>query len=150
MRDEIQEYIFDKMQLMLNERIIKGTFQNGTEYNVVSTALNMPRDILRLIQKFEVIKKSPKLVYVSAGEKIPSQEDAIMSSFLSYMGFDIIFFVPTGYQTVEKYFSKNIVDEHQLGDFIYDMKVPNLRVKSTSLLNSIKESIRNRIFRRNR
>lgn len=150
LRDEIQEYIFDKIQLMLNERIIKGTFQNGTEYNVVSTALNMPRDILRLIQKFEIIKKSPKLVYVSAGEKIPSQEDAIMSSFLSYMGFDIIFFVPTGYQTVEKYFSKNIVDEHQLGDFIYDMKVPNLRVKSTSLLNSIKESIRNRIFRRNR
>ena len=103
-----------------------------------------------MIQQFEFMKKNPKIVYVSAGEKIPSQEDAIMTAFLSYMGFDIIFFVPTGYQTVEKYFSKNIVDEHQAGDFIYDMKIPNLRVKPTNLLNSIKESIRNRIFNRHR
>ncbi len=148
LKDEIQEYIFDKIQLMLNERIIKGTFQNGTEYNVISTALNMPRDVLRLIQQFEFMKKNPKIVYVSAGEKIPSQEDAIMTAFLSYMGFDIIFFVPTGYQAVENYFSKNIVDEHPVGDFIYDMKVPNLRVKSSSLINSIKQSIRQKIFGR--
>ena len=100
------------------------------------------------LRKFEFMKKNPKIVYVSAGEKIPSQEDAIMKAFLSYMGFDIIFFVPTGYQAVENYFSKNIVDEHPVGDFIYDMKVPNLRVKSSSLINSIKQSIRQKIFGR--
>ena len=150
LKNELQEYMLDKIQLLLNDRLIRGTFQNGIEYNVVATALNMPRDVLRAIQQFEFKKKSPKFVYVNVREKMPSVEDAIMCAFLSYMAFDIIFFVPTGYQAVEQYFSKDIVDEHQIGEFIYDMQVPNLRVKPKNLLNSIKESIRNRIFKRNR
>ena len=42
------------------------------------------------------------------------------------IGFDILFFVPTGYQCVERYFNQNIMEEHQLGEYMYDLSVPNL------------------------
>ena len=75
LREEIQEHIFDKLQLLIESRLIKGTFENGTEYTIVATILNMPKDIVRLIQKFDFTKKNPKLIYVNTGEKMISLED---------------------------------------------------------------------------
>lgn len=39
--------------------LIRGTFENGTEYTVIATALNLPKDLLRKIQKFDFTKKNP-------------------------------------------------------------------------------------------
>ena len=47
----MQEHILRKTQGMLDERLIRGTFENGTEYTVLSTILGMSKEILRLIRK---------------------------------------------------------------------------------------------------
>lgn len=91
LREEIQEHIFDKLQLLIESKLIKGTFENGTEYTIVATILNMPKDIVRLIQKFDFTKKNPKLIYVNTGEKMISLEDTILTAFLNLAGFDVIF-----------------------------------------------------------
>ena len=65
-----------------------------------------------------------------------SKEDAIVASFLSIIGFDVLFFVPTGYQVVEKYFNEKMMEEHQIGEYMYDIHVPDfsqLSSKNTRL-----------------
>ncbi len=146
LREEMQEHMLDKLQILINQALIKGTFQNGTEYTVVATALNLPKDILRLIQKFDFTKKNPKIIYINTGEKASSLEDSILIAFLNLIGFDILSFVPTGYQNIENYFNKELMEEHQIGDYIYDMQVPNF---ATLSLNTRPKSWRDIIFKRN-
>ena len=50
-----------------------------------------------------------------------------MIAFLHLIGFDIVFFVPTGYQNVEKYFAVKMFEEYKIGEFIYDLNTPDLR-----------------------
>lgn len=146
LREEMQEHMLDKLQILINQALIKGTFQNGTEYTIVATTLNLPKDILRLIQKFDFTKKNPKIIYINTGEKASSLEDSILIAFLNLIGFDILSFVPTGYQNIENYFNKELMEEHQIGDYIYDMQVPNF---ATLSLNTRPKSWRDIIFKRN-
>lgn len=145
LRAEMQEHMLDKLQLLLDQRIIKGTFEDGTEFKVVSVVLNLNIQLIREIQKFDFTKKNPKLLYVIADERMLSLEDSIIMAFLNLIGFDIVFLVPTGYQCVEKFFRKNLIEEHQVGEYIYDMRVPNLQkyagkpVKSNPLGNLFKK-----------
>ena len=45
-----------------------------------------------------------------------SLQDSILVTFLNLAGFDILFFVPTGYQSVENYFAEKLMEEHQIGE----------------------------------
>ena len=125
LREEMQDYLLDKLQLLLEQKSIKGTFVNGTEYTIISVVLNLTKDIVRLIQKFDFTRKNPKLIYINTTETVISLEDTILMAFLSLVGFDIICFIPTGYQTVENYFTKKFMEEHQIGEYVYDLIPPN-------------------------
>lgn len=141
LREELQEHIFDKIQLMLDQRLIKGTFSNGTEYTILSTILNLEKDIVRSLQSFDFTKKNPKVVAVCTTEQVCPLEDAILLTFMNLIGFDIVLFVPTGYQTIERYLNDNFPIEHQIGDYIYDLHVPDFNalppVKSRTWLDNI-------------
>jgi hypothetical protein len=144
LREEMQEHILDKIQLLIDQRTIKGTGINGTEYTVISTALNMSKEIVRVIQRFDFTKKNPKLLYINTGENIISLEDSILTALLDLIGFDVVFFVPTGYQSVEKYFNNKLIEEHQMGNYVYDMSVPTL----TAAPSNTRRSLRDRLFNR--
>ena len=109
LREETQNYILDKLDLLIKQKNIKGTFENGMEYTIISVVLNIKKDILRKIQKFDFTKKNPKIIYINTTENIISLEDSILSAFLNLIGFDIVYYVPTGYRCVEKYFNKSII-----------------------------------------
>ncbi len=142
LRPEIQEHLLDKLQLLLDEKLIVGTYQNGTEYTIISTVLDMNKDILRLIQKFDFTKKNPKLIFINTTEEILSLEDSILVAFLNLIGFDILFFVPTGYQCIEKYFSCHFVNEQQIGEYMYDLSIPNFDSLQETILNPIRKLFR--------
>lgn len=144
LREEMQDYLLDKLQLLIALKTIKGTFENGTEYTIIATVLNLHRDILRLIQKFDFTKKNPKLIYINTTESMISLEDSIVTAFLNLMGFDIIFFVPTGYQNVEKFFNKKVMEEHQIGEYMYDLQIPDFG----SVSSSTRPTWREKIFKR--
>ncbi len=127
LREETQTYIFDKIDLLMNAHIISGTYENGTEYLIAATLLNLPPQIVKLIQGFDFTKVNPKIIYINLGEIPISLEDSIVLAFLSLAGFDVLFLVPTGYQTVEGFFSKNILDEHKVGEYMYDLQTPKLK-----------------------
>jgi hypothetical protein len=144
LREEMQEHILDKIQLLIDQKTIKGTGENGTEYTIISTALNLPKEIIRVIQKFDFTKTNPKLLYINTGEKVISLEDSILTALLSLIGFDVVFLVPTGYRSVEKYFNNKLIEEHQMGNFVYDMTVPTLKFAPSNT----RMSLRDRLFRR--
>ena len=143
LREETQDLILEKLQLMIDQKLVKGISENGTEYTVISIVLDLPKDILRLVQKFDFTKKNPKLIYINTSESIISLEDTIIITFLNLIGFDIVFFVPTGYQSIEKYFNKNIIEEHQAGEYLYDLQVPDF-----GKLSPGRTSWRDKIFKR--
>lgn len=139
LRPEIQDYLLDKLQVLLDEKLIAGTYQNGTEYTIVSTILGLPKDLLRRIQNFDFTKKNPKLIIISTTEETLSLEDSILVAFLNLVGFDILFFVPTGYQSIEKYFQKPFANEHQLGPYRYDLRVPDFQTLHEGGKSSIRK-----------
>ena len=146
LRESMQDFILDKLQLLIEQKVIKGTFENGTEYTIISTVLNIDKNILRMIQRFDFTKKNPKIIYIITGETALSLEDTIFVAFLNLMGFDILFFVPTGYQCVEKYFNQSVIEEHQIGEYVYDLQPPNFDVISTNV--NTRPSWRELIFKR--
>ena len=104
----------------------------------------MKKELLRMIQKFDFTKTNPKLVYINVTEESISLEDTILTVFLNLLGFDIVFFVPTGYQTVEKYLNQKQMNEHQIGGYLYDLRIPDFHT-----LPSIKPmSWKDKIFRK--
>ncbi|MDE5792332.1 MAG: YceG family protein, partial [Oscillospiraceae bacterium] len=74
LRPEIQEHMLDKLQLLLDQKVIKGTYENGTEYIIIATILHLDISLVREIQKFDFTKKNPKLIYILANEKVISLE----------------------------------------------------------------------------
>lgn len=144
LREEVQEHILDKLQLMLDRRVVKGIYENGTEYTVIATVLHMNKDILRMLQKFDFTKKNPKLVFINTTEAVLTLEDSILMAFLNLAGFDIVFFVPTGYQCVERYFNSIGMEEHQIGEYVYDLRIPDF----DTISNKTRQSWRERLFKR--
>lgn len=144
LREEVQDYILDKLELLIEQKTIKGTFENGTEYTIVSTILNLNKDMIRMIQKFDFTKKNPKVVIINTTERIMSLEDSIVIAFLNLVGFDIIMFIPTGYQNIEKFFNVKLMEEHQIGTYVYDLVIPNIGVATIET----RQSWRNKLFRR--
>lgn len=144
LRDEMQEHLLDKLALLIEQRWIRGTFENGMEYTIIATVLNMEKDMVRRLQRFDFTKKNPKLIFINPSEEILSLEDSIMAAYFSLVGLDVVFFVPTGYRSVEKYFNGKVMEEHQIGEYVYDLQVPDF----ASIPSNIRPTWRERIFKR--
>ena len=144
-REDMQDYMLDKLQELINRKIIKGTGSNGVEYTIFAVAMNLDKQIVRLIQKFDFTKIVPKLLVVHTNENVCSLEDSILVAYLNLLGFDIAVFVPTGYQTIERNFEQNRMAEHQLGEYMYDLRVPSFDSVKTQAAG-----FASRLFRRGR
>ena len=125
LRDAMQEHILDKLQMMIDRKLIKGTFENGMEYTIIATLLNLDKRIVRLLQKFDFTKTNPKAIYIVTQETMMSIEDTIILSFLNMVGFDVVIYVPTGYQCFEQHLNQNPFEVHQIGEYHYDLRVPD-------------------------
>ena len=97
-----------------------------------------------MIQKFDFTKKNPKLIYINTTEKVITLEDSILAAYLNLIGFDVLFFVPTGYQSVEHHFNKKIMEEHRIGEYLYELQIPDFN----SLPEDNRQSWRDKLFRR--
>lgn len=137
-RNEMQDYILETIQKVLESKIIPNVFTGGMEFKILDTLLNLDLKILQLIQKYDFTKKIPKLVITDCGKNIGNIEDLIITVFLKFIGFDILLFVPTGYRSIEGLTDKNIFTEHEAGDYFYDMKVPEFDIEKRKFKSSNK------------
>lgn len=137
LREEMQEHIFDKIQMLIDSGLIAGTFRNGMEYTIIAEALNFDQRLLRKMQDFDFTRKNPKIVYINTTETPIPVEDSIAMALLSLIGFDVVFFVPTGYRSVENNYTFTPFCEHQIGDYMYDLGIPDFSTIKRSILKDL-------------
>jgi hypothetical protein len=121
LRDETVVFMIDRLKYMLESKTINGVGTNGAENTLLDVFFNLPKEIVTLVQRFDFTKVNPKIVYVNLGESIITLEETILLQYLSFLGFDVVMFIPTGYNTIEKYFNKKLFTEYQIGDYMYDL-----------------------------
>lgn len=135
LNENTQEYILEKLQQLIDLKWIQSD-RLDLEIIIVSTILNLDKDTLRLIQQFDFTGEIPKLIVTDVDESMFSLKDCIYILFLNLIGFDIIIFTPTGYRNLEKYISREAYELYEIGGYMYNLEVPNLRIqKDTSVVH---------------
>ncbi len=124
-RETTQEHILDKLEFMLNNRYIQGTYATGVEHDVVRVVMNLHERFTSLIHDMDFTKKNPKVVLINNTETEYRLEEIITLVFLHLIGVDIVVFVPTGYRIMEKYIKPGLFVEHNIGKFMYDVNLPS-------------------------
>ena len=59
LREEIQDHILEKLQLLIDRRIIRGTFENGTEYTILAVVLNLEKRFCTCFRDLILQKRIP-------------------------------------------------------------------------------------------
>ena len=127
-----QEAIFTNIEKLINDGYI-----NYKSYNVsfevfvdavLNTLLNLHLEIARVIQWYMYYNESPKVILVMESEQSLALQSVILLVFLSMMGFDILVFVPTCYNTIENRVTESFIyDKHIIGESMLNIKVDEIK-----------------------
>ncbi|MDE6592563.1 MAG: YceG family protein [Oscillospiraceae bacterium] len=134
--EERQDYILDKIKLLIENSPL-------TPAETAAVGLSLSSELLRVIQKFDFTGKNPKLIYINTTETVITPEDSVMTALLGLLGFDVLYFLPTGYRCAESYLKPGAIEEHKIGEYMFDLAVPNFKSYSKR-----KKSLFDRIFSR--
>jgi len=89
LRTAVQYLIMDKInQLVQSTDIFKYEIDQNFKFKILYTILNLDKEYLDLIQKFDFPFTIPKLVIFDSDDQLFSQTDIIVISFLYILGFD--------------------------------------------------------------
>lgn len=124
-RPQIQSHILEKLKFIIDKEIIKGTFTNGVANIIIGVALNLPKNVIRLLQDFDFTKENPKIIYIDNSNKIMKIEDVILLVLLHYLGFDVLIYVPSGLNCIDVNLNANLINEFQLENNVEKIKIPN-------------------------
>lgn len=127
--ENVQNYIINKIQKLIDLDWIKSSSHNVPTV-ITAALLNLDKETLRLIQKFDFTKEIPKLIIINTRESVCSIENCIYIAFLNLIGFDILLYVPTGYNLIENYIKSGIFSEHQIGAYDFDISVTGIKLKA--------------------
>ncbi|MGN0665078.1 MAG: YceG family protein [Huintestinicola sp.] len=126
--EELQDVIFEKMQAIVDDGLL--IMDNETELldYAMYTALNLDKNILHMLQSYDYTKDIPKIVFVDVIQEPFSKLECTQLLLLSYLGFDIIIFTPSGYRNIETCVSDDAYEIHNCGEFVYSVTAPRLKV----------------------
>lgn len=131
LKEDTQDYILEKLQDIIDLNWIKSDKPN-IEFTIISTILNLDKYTLRLISQFNFTGEIPKVIAIDVDESMFSLEDCIYILFLNFVGFDIAIFTPTGYRNIEKYIDLEAFQEHQVGEYLFNINIPPLKCRNTA------------------
>lgn len=144
MTDNVQYLIFSKMQEVIDSGFIMVPDSDIVPL-VLTAGLNIPNNILQIIQQFDFTKDIPKIVIVSNGKKTFEAFECILLVLLNAIGFDIIVFTPTGYKNLESFISSEAFQEFNHGEYKYDFTPQKLKLPTE--IPQEKQSLFERIFK---
>lgn len=127
--DRIQDMLFYKLQEAASSGFIK---LSGDDLmcSVLHFGMNLGKDFLQLIQRFDFTKTIPKLIYIDAVEETFTLSECIQTVLCSLIGFDVLIYTPTGYKNLETFVSGDAFEEHIMNQFLYDAEVPKFKIPS--------------------
>lgn len=105
--------------------------------------MQIPPNILKLLQKFDYSQVVPKLVlYNNELNGTMTRTDAALLLLLNQFGIDIILYNPPGHNDIENFVDEHLYDIHWLEDVVFDLefKEPSIvkRIFKQGLLKSLR------------
>lgn len=140
LRTSLQNLLIDKLNELLTSNSFKRPIDNNFRLLILMTVITLNEEILKLIETFDYPTSVPKLVIYNNSKEPFSDEDAITIVFLNSIGFDIVIFTPTNYNTIEQKLKEEIFDKFQLPSIQYDLQLP------VSISSQKSKSIFSRMF----
>ncbi|MCT4585951.1 MAG: YceG family protein [Peptostreptococcaceae bacterium] len=124
--NSIQNNIIDKINEIYEKNILNRDMDLKLRKRILLTILNLDKNILSLIQKYDYPFYIPKLMIYDSKEEMFNIVDSIIIAFLYLYGFDIIIITPTGYNNIEHIINTNYFTTFKLEDFKHDYSFKNL------------------------
>lgn len=132
----ISRYV-EKGQLKLKQ----GESLEELKQYLFAQAMDIPDEILQLLQKFDYSQDVPKIVLFNNGKSGDiTRADCARLLLLNEIGFDIILFNPTGQNDIELHIDSSLFDSHWLEEISFEEKYQ----ASREMLNP--ESIIKKLF----
>lgn len=134
LRENVQDFILNKIQEMINLELILSE-DLSLNQKIVATILNLDNNILRIIQQYDFTKEIPKIILIDVDENSATLQDCILLVFFNLIGFDIAIYTPTGYQNIEKYIRNDLIEDYQIGNYMYNLIIPKYIKKNKKRFN---------------
>lgn len=127
--DRIQDMLFYKLQETISSNFIK---LQGDDLmcSVLHFGMNLGKDFLQLVQRFDFTRTIPKLIYIDAVEDTFTLSECIQTVMCNLIGFDVLIYTPTGYKNIETFVSGDAFEEHIMNQFVYQTEVPKFKMPS--------------------
>ena len=127
--DRIQDMLFYKLQEVASSGFIKLSGDN-LMCSILHFGMNLDKEFLKIIQRFDFTRTIPKLVYIDAVEDTFTLSECIQTVLCNLIGFDILIYTPTGYKNLETFVSSDAFEEHTMNQFLYNTEVPKFKIPS--------------------
>ena len=125
--DRTQDMLLYKLQETVSSGFLK--LQNDELMcSVLHFGLNLSREYMQIIQRFDFTRTIPKLIIIDTVEDTFTLSECIQTVLCNLIGFDVIIYTPTGYKNIETYVKNDAFEEHILNQFIYDAEVPKFKI----------------------
>ena len=130
--ETVQNRILEKINLLISMNL----FKNVDDSDILTVGLNLNKTLLEFLQCFNYNKPNPKIIYLGMTEDLMMIQDCILLHLLFLLGFDVLIFIPTGYDIFDRHMRKKLYCEHNIGDYVFDIKIGN-KVKHRNLFSSL-------------
>lgn len=125
--DDLQYLIFSKLQEAADSGLLK-LDENELLPMILYVGLNIDREVLRILQKYDYTKDIPKFIIVDVIEETFSKIECIQLVLYNLLGFDIAVFTPTGYRNLETYISESAYEAYTMNEFKYNVSIPRFKI----------------------
>ncbi|MCM1525287.1 MAG: YceG family protein [Ruminococcus sp.] len=146
--EELQDLIFEKMQEVIDEGMLRLDSPAETVDHVMYTGLNLDKTILRCLQRYDFTKDIPKMIVVDAVEDVFSKVESTQLLLFSYLGFDVLIMSPCGYRDIEVYVDSGAFETHTLNEFVYNVNVPRFKIPTEAKKKKQKNGIFKNLFKK--
>lgn len=142
LRTSLQNLLIEKLNELLQYNNFNKTMDNNFRLQILMTVITIDENISKLLETFDYPSNIPKLVIYNNSKESFSDEDSIIIAFLNLIGFDIVIFTPTNYNTIEQKLREDVFDKFQLPSIQFDLQIP----ASAHSENEKSKSIFTRLF----
>ncbi|MCM1215047.1 MAG: YceG family protein [Lachnospiraceae bacterium] len=130
LRHSVQQHLLSAAQQLFDSGTISGVGKHGIENTVMTVLFNVPEQFLLELQNFDFTRKSPTLINIRLSNEQMSLEDTVLTTYLSLLGFDVVFVVPTGYNVLNSYTVNTQRKVFEFGNYVYDFDSSKVNKKS--------------------
>ncbi|MGL4383072.1 MAG: YceG family protein, partial [Bacilli bacterium] len=124
----------------LNTSLIVTELQGkARQIYIFAQLLNIPKIFLQQFMQFDFPSFNPSLIlYKDGKDHTVYPVDALLCDFLSYIGYDIIIFSPSGSSDLENYLINDELDVHWLAEIKVELPYQEYARKDFSIKNIFK------------